>query len=140
MYFVLADAAPERCVDRATTADCESWKKSGFCEQHSSLFYHCKKTCGFCSSSKCYKPLLFSCDISKMENKWPFWWLFHLQVWNWLNLHTWAKMTHASRQFLDDSSDFSNFRFYVNAHMNFDMGAIVTDKSLHYPKYHDAAL
>lgn len=49
----LANAAPERCVDRAPKVDCEGWKQAGFCTQHSSMIYHCKKTCEFCSSNSC---------------------------------------------------------------------------------------
>lgn len=42
----------ERCIDRASQSNCESWKKAGFCIKHESLIYHCKKTCNLCSSGK----------------------------------------------------------------------------------------
>lgn len=44
----------KRCFSLySNTPDCEGWRDAGFCTQHSSMIYHCKKTCGFCTSSKC---------------------------------------------------------------------------------------
>lgn len=54
-YSKFLDPSPQICIDRASSADCASWKKSGFCSQHSALIYHCKKTCDFCSSGTCMR-------------------------------------------------------------------------------------
>ncbi|CAH3146999.1 unnamed protein product [Porites lobata] len=40
------------CKDNTKTADCEDWKRAGFCTEHPAMIVHCKKTCGFCSSGK----------------------------------------------------------------------------------------
>ncbi|XP_078359766.1 zinc metalloproteinase nas-15-like [Oculina patagonica] len=63
-----AYTAPERCTDRANTADCESWRDSGFCTEHSSMIYHCKKTCGFCSNNGCMDKQ-FECKKWATEGK-----------------------------------------------------------------------
>ncbi|XP_020626831.1 zinc metalloproteinase nas-6-like [Orbicella faveolata] len=63
-----AYTAPERCADRANTPDCEGWRDAGFCTQHSSMIYHCKKTCGFCTSNACMD-LKFECKKWATEGK-----------------------------------------------------------------------
>ena len=48
--FSFTDPDPKVCKDNTKTADCEDWKRAGFCTEHPAMIIHCKKTCGFCSS------------------------------------------------------------------------------------------
>ena len=50
--FSFTDPDPKVCKDNTKTADCEDWKRAGFCTEHPAMIVHCKKTCGFCSSGK----------------------------------------------------------------------------------------
>ena len=51
-FFLFFAARREFCGDKAEEVKCKGWKEDGFCEEHDAMIYHCKKTCGFCSSSK----------------------------------------------------------------------------------------
>ena len=47
----------KECLDDATQgANCEGWKKSGYCnldsEHFHSMMHYCKKTCGVCNKGK----------------------------------------------------------------------------------------
>ncbi|XP_073244758.1 zinc metalloproteinase nas-15-like [Porites lutea] len=64
-YMELAKSKTRRefCGDKAEEVKCKGWKEDGFCEEHDAMIYHCKKTCGFCSSNSCM-------DNNKLCKKW----------------------------------------------------------------------